>query len=80
MASSQMIPSMAVQRYLAKAFGGHLDEVRKAMDELASRYGSAELNRIRFRLYERFRRDVPYGNEGWGKRAVLDVETILAAT
>ena len=71
---------MAVQRYLAKAFGDHLDEVRQAMDELASRYDPAELNRIGFRLYEKFRPDVPPGNEGWGKRAVLDVEMIRAAT
>ena len=70
----------AVQRYLAKAFGDHLDEVRRAMDELANRYEPAELNRIGFRLYEKFRPDVPYGNEGWGKRAVLDVEMIRAAT
>ena len=28
----------AVQRYLAKAFGDHLDEVRQAMDELSNRY------------------------------------------
>jgi hypothetical protein len=61
----------AVHRYLAKAFGDHLDEVRQAMDELASRYEPADLNRIGFRLYEKFRPDVPYGNEGWGKRAVL---------
>jgi hypothetical protein len=69
----------AVLRYLAKAFGDHLDEVRQAMDELANRYEPAELNRIGFRLYEKFRPDVPYGNESWGKRAVLDVETIRAA-
>jgi hypothetical protein len=42
---------VAVQRYLAKAFGDHLDEVRQAMDELANRYEPAELNRIGFRLY-----------------------------
>jgi hypothetical protein len=69
---------VAVQRYLAKAFGEHLDEVRQAMDELANRYEPAELNRIGFRLYEKFRPDVPYGNEGWGKRAVLDVEMAAA--
>ena len=45
---------MAVQRYLAKAFGDHLDEARQAMDELASRYEPAELNRISFRLFEKF--------------------------
>ena len=52
----------------------------RRLDELASRYEPAELNRIGFRLYEKFRPDVPYGNEGWGKRAVLDVEMIRAAT
>jgi len=69
----------AVQRYIAKAFGDHLDEARQAMDELASRYEPAELNRIGFRLYEKFRPDVPYGTEGWGKLAVLDMENIRAA-
>jgi hypothetical protein len=54
----------AIQRYLAKAFGDHLDEVRQAMDELASRYESAELNRIGFRLYEKFRPDVPLATKG----------------
>ena len=71
---------MAVQRYLAKAFGDHLDEVRQAMDELANRYEPAELNRIGFRLYDKFRPDVPPDNEGWGNRAVLDVDMIRAAT
>ena len=47
---------------------------------MAARYEPAELNRIRFRLYDKFRPDVPYGNEGWGKRAVPDVEMIRAAT
>jgi hypothetical protein len=68
-----------VQRYLAKAFGEHLEEVRQAMEELAGRYEPAELNRIGFRLYEKFRPDVPPGNEGWGAKAVLDVEKILSA-
>jgi hypothetical protein len=79
-AGEQPADPAAVQRYLAKAFGDHLDEVRQAMDELASRHEPAELNRIGFRLYEKFRPDVPYGNEVWGKRAVLDVELIRAAT
>lgn len=70
----------AVERYLAKAFGDHLAEVRSAMEELASRYEPAELNRIGFRLYEAFRPDVPPGNAGWGVKAVLDIEKILAAT
>ena len=70
----------AVQRYLAKAFGDHLADVREAMQELAERYEPAELNRIGFRLYEKFRPDVPPGNEGWAKKAVLDTDKIVAAT
>jgi len=67
---------VGVQRYLAKAFGEHLQDVRAAMQELASRYDPAELNRIGFRLYEGFRPDVPAGAEGWGAKAALDIDKI----
>jgi hypothetical protein len=70
---------VAVERYLTKAFGDHVAEVRVAMETLASRYEPAEVNRIGFRLYERFRPEVPTGNEGWGTKAVLEIEKILAA-
>jgi hypothetical protein len=69
-----------VQRYLANAFGDHLNEVRTAMEELAGRYEPAELNRIGFRLYERFRPEIPPGNTGWGAKAALEVDKILSAT
>jgi hypothetical protein len=69
----------AVERYLAKAFGDHLAEVRTAMEALAARYDPVELNRIGFRLYERFRPEVPPGNEGGGAKAVLEIEKILTA-
>jgi hypothetical protein len=69
----------AVERYLAKAFGDHLPAVRAAMEALASQYQPADLNRIGFRLYETFRPDVPPGNEGWGAKAVLEIDKILAA-
>jgi hypothetical protein len=68
-----------VERYLGKAFGDHLAEVTSAMETLASRYDPADLNRIGFRLYERFRPEVPHGNEGWGVKAVLEIEKILTA-
>lgn len=70
----------AVERYLSKAFGDNLADVRAAMGELAGRYEPAELNRVGFRLYEKFRPEVPPGNEGWAKKAALDVGKILAAT
>ena len=69
----------AVQQYLAKAFGDHLAEVRGAMVELAGRLEPAELNRIGFRLYETFRPNVPPGNEGWAKKAVLNTGKIQSA-
>ena len=50
------------------------------MEALASRYEPAEVNRIGFRLYEKFRPEVPTGNEGWGVKAVLEIEKIPAAT
>ena len=50
-------------------------------------HGSVIVGPVRFlsgeicpRLYEKFPPNVPPGNEGWGKRAVLDVEMIRAAT
>ena len=69
----------AVQRYLVNAFGDHLAIVRTAMEELASRYDPVELNRIGFRLYEKFRPEISSRNEGWGARSALQVEKILAA-
>ena len=70
----------AVQRYVAKAFGDHLADVREAMMELAERYESEELNRIGFRLYEKFRPDVPSGAERWAKKAILGTGKILVAS
>jgi hypothetical protein len=36
-----------------------------------------ELNRVGFRLYERFRPDVPEGAQGWGAKGELRVERIV---
>jgi hypothetical protein len=69
-----------VKRYLANAFGDQLAEVRTAMAELADRYDPAELNRIGFRLYEKFRPEIPPGSPGWGAKGALEIETILSAT
>jgi len=69
-----------VLRYLTNAFGDHLAEIRAAMDVLAARYDPVELNRIGFRLYEKFRPEIPPGNTGWGAKAELQVTKILAAT
>ena len=53
-----------MQSYIARAFGDRLDEVRAAMEALATSLVPEELNRVGFRLYERFRPDVPEGAHG----------------
>jgi hypothetical protein len=65
--------------YVAKAFGSRLGEVRAAMEELAARYDPQELNRIGFRLYERFRPEVPTDVRGWGAKGTLDLRKIREA-
>ena len=62
--------------YVEKAFGEHLPAVRRAMEALADLLPPEELNRIGFRLYERFRPEVPAGAAGWGKKGTLDLELI----
>jgi hypothetical protein len=69
----------ADQRYLIRAFGDRLDEVRLAMLRLAERFDLVTLNRIGFRFYKKFRPDVPPGNEGWAAKSVLDIDKILTA-
>jgi hypothetical protein len=67
---------VGVRTYLTRAFGDRLDEVRRAMDELAASLAPDDLNRVGFRLYERFRPEVPEGVAGWGAKAELRVERI----
>ncbi|MGE0527491.1 MAG: hypothetical protein AB7P49_10545 [Bdellovibrionales bacterium] len=66
----------SVQSYISRAFGNRLDEVRAAMDRLAASLPPDELNRIGFRLYERFRPEVPQGVEGWGAKGELRLDRI----
>jgi hypothetical protein len=68
-----------VAAYLAKAFGGRLAEVRGAMEALAGRFEPGELNRVGFRLYERFRPEVPADVRGWGAKGELDPRRIRDA-
>ena len=65
--------------YVEKAFGEHLPAVRRAMEALAASLPPEELNRVGFRLYERFRPEVPAGAAGWGKKGILDLKPIEGA-
>jgi len=69
----------SVQTYIARAFGDRLAEVREAMEAVAASLPPKELTRIGFRLYERFRPDVPVGAEGWGAKGGLRIERIRSA-
>jgi hypothetical protein len=62
--------------YVERAFGANLPAVRRAMERLAAALPPEELNRVGFRLYERFRPEVPEGARGWGAKGVLDLERI----
>ncbi len=54
------------------------------MEALAASLPPEALNRVGFRLYERFRPDVPegaqgWGAKGWGAKGELRVERIVGA-
>jgi hypothetical protein len=51
----------SVQNHIARALRDGLREVRSAMEAAAAALPPEELNRVGFRLYERFRPDVPDG-------------------
>jgi hypothetical protein len=68
-----------VRAYLTRAFGDRLDEVRRAMEQLAASLPPDDLDRVGFRLYERVRPEVPEGVVGWGAKAVLDIARIRKA-
>jgi hypothetical protein len=75
----QPASAKSVQSYIARAFGDRLAEARGAMDALAASLPPEEINRVGFRLYERFRPDVPEGAQGWGAKGELRVERIVGA-
>ncbi|MFC7538777.1 hypothetical protein ACFQU2_03970 [Siccirubricoccus deserti] len=49
------------------------------MERLAALLAPDELERVGFRLYERFRPEVPEGVEGWGAKAELRIRRIRGA-
>jgi hypothetical protein len=46
------------------------------MEQVAASYPPGELARIAFRLYERFRPEVPADEAGWGKAGILALARI----
>jgi hypothetical protein len=73
------VSAKGAQSCIARAFGDRLGEARAAMEALAASLPPEELNRVGFRLHERFRPDVPEGAQGWGAKGELRVERIVGA-
>ena len=71
--------SQAARAYVEKAFGADLPAVCRTMETLAGSLNPAELNRMRFRLYEGFHPGVPPGTKRWGAKGVLDLGHIRDA-
>jgi hypothetical protein len=69
----------SVQTYLARSFGDRQAEVREAMEAAAASLTPQELNRVGFRIYERFRPDVPNGAQGWSATGELRIDRDSAA-
>jgi hypothetical protein len=63
----------------SRALSDRLPEVRSAMGEPAVSLPPKKLNRIGFRLCERFRLEVPEGVTGWGAKGMLRLDGIKAA-
>jgi hypothetical protein len=53
-----------------------LKAVRSAMQKLAKAYKPQEIAHDAYRLYERFRPDIPAGTKGWGAKGDLDLGLI----
>jgi hypothetical protein len=66
----------SVRRYLKDKFEDALKPVRAALKKLARAYKPRDLAHDAYRLYERFRPDIPAGKQGWGARGDLELGLI----
>jgi hypothetical protein len=66
----------SVEHYLEGKFGTALPEVLQAMKELAASFTPGELEEQAYRLYVKFRPEIPAGKQGWGAKGQLDTERI----
>ena len=70
----------SVRRYLRDKFGDDLKRVESAMQKLARASKAQELAQAAYRLYERFRPDIPAGKKGWGAKGELDLRLMSQLT
>jgi hypothetical protein len=73
---SDPIDPRDVERYLQRAFGDRLGDVRAAMEDLARAYDPPALEAVSYELYEKFRPRIASGERGWGQKGELDLGLI----
>jgi len=66
----------SVQKYLESKFGDALEDVSKAMLELAKSLPPSQLAEKAYALYEKFRPEIPPGKKGWMASGKLDLDLI----
>ena len=66
----------SVQKYLESKFGDALEEISRAMLELAKSLPPPQLPEKAYSLYEKFRPEIPPGKRGWGAFGKLDLNLI----
>jgi len=72
----EIVTPDSVAKYLAQKFGEDLGEVQEAMKLLAKAYKPDELVNVAYKMYEKFRPNVPAGEKGWGAKGELDLGLI----
>ena len=73
------ISPASVEHYLSGKFGSALGVVRDAMTRLAGSMDKRELAVQAYRLYTRFRPEIPEGVAGWGARGELHLNRITGS-
>lgn len=71
-----LITPESVAKYLTQKFGEDFVDVQEAMQALAKAYKPDELVTIAYKMYEKFRPNVPAGEKGWGAKGGLDLGLI----
>jgi hypothetical protein len=66
----------SVKKYLEGKFGDALEDVSKAMLELAKSLPPSQLAEKAYTLYEKFRPEIPPGKMGWGTCGKLDLDLL----
>ena len=66
----------SVQKYLENKIGDALEDVYRAVPELAKSLPPSHLAEKVYALYEKFRPEIPPGKKGWGASCKLDLDLI----